>query len=77
MEQVTLENASSWIEWSDVEGAVCSLPVCRMFLVSAVVEVVNLWLHWIAIPVDVNEGNAGGEIGIICAVDDIRSRIGV
>ena len=47
-----------------------------MFLVSAVVEVVNLSLHWIAIPVDVNEGNSGGEVDIICAVDDIRSRIG-
>ena len=48
-----------------------------MFIVSAVVEVVNLSLHWIAIPVDVNEGNAGGAVDIICAVDDIRSRIGV
>ena len=61
----------------DVEGAVCSLPVCQMFIVSAVVEVVNLSLHWIAIPVDVNEGNSGGEVDIICVVGDIRSRIGI
>ena len=47
-----------------------------MFIVSEVVEVVNLSLYWIAIPVDVNEGNSGGEVDIICAVDDIRSWIG-
>ena len=46
----------------DVEGAVWSLPVCQKFIVSAVV--------------DVNEGNSGGEVDIICAVDDIRSWIG-
>ena len=54
----------------------CSLPVCQMFIVSEVVEVVYLSLHWIAIPVDVNEGNSGGEVDIIFAVDDIRSWIG-
>ena len=48
-----------------------------MFMLSADEEVINLSVHRLIRPIDWNNSVAADDVDIVCAVDDVRSWIGV
>ena len=47
-----------------------------MFMLSAGEEVTNLSVHRLVKPIDWNNSIGADDVDIVCAVDDVRSRIG-
>ena len=85
MKQVTLENVSSWFEWSTLGFACtgrmirCAVPSsysCHMFMLSAGEEAINLSVHRLIRPIDWNNSVGTDDVDIVCAVDDVWSWIG-
>ena len=48
-----------------------------MFMLSADEEVISLSLHRLIRPIDWNNSVVADDVDIVCAVDDVRSWIGV
>ena len=48
-----------------------------MSMLSAVDEVINLSVHRLVRPIDWNNSVGADDVDIVCAVDDVRSWIGV
>ena len=48
-----------------------------MFMLSADEEVINLSVHRLIRPIDWNNSVDADDVAIVCAVDDVRSWIGV
>ena len=48
-----------------------------MFMLSADEEVINLSVHRLIRPIDWNNSVAADDVEIVCAVDNVRSRIEV